>query len=563
MRHLLYATLLLAGCSAIVDDNTQQCTQASDCASLGAGMTCSDNVCTMPLGEIPAAECTTNDECTSKRGAGFTCNTTSQMCVKSGCAKNSECTNTLGKAGLCRPDGMCQPLFTKECTDVYPNDAELSDDMFLVGFMGAIRGNGKDYGEAQLKGEQLALDEIQNNLGGLPGVGAGAKRNLAILVCDHGADDADPNAIGEHLVNELQLPAILGASFSGVTIGAYRKAVARNVLVFSPAATSPEITELDAPNTDLMWRTVPSDVVQGGALKLVVALVTKTLRDKGVLTANQAPVVAMPWKDDPAGFGLYTATFNGVNAVNGDPSKYAPMALSDPAQAALLAKKIVDAAPHIVLHLGTSEFVQYVMPLIEQSWTAAHRPWYVVPEGDLEELKQTKASFDMITKYELTTRMIGTTPGGRRTDQYRQFRGSFGAEPGNLAEFAYDAVYLLAYAIAAADKQVPTGAELATGLRKMSCKTGLKVQPGAGFTAAWNAARMGCIDYSGPSGELDFDKFGESETDVSVGCFRKAGDKHEYVRLDTYYSIGSKTLATYKSLPLDLNSPGWCTPFTP
>jgi hypothetical protein len=74
---------------------------------------------------------------------------------------------------------------------------------------------------------------------------------------------------------------------------------------------------------------------------------------------------------------------------------------------------------------------------------------------------------------------------------------------------------------------------------------------------------MGCIDYHGPSGEIDFDRLGDTESDISVGCLQKAGDAYAFVRIDTYYSLMQRKLTPYKGVPLDFSNPGWCTPFTP
>ncbi len=540
MRAALLIAIVLCGCSAIVDDSTQQCKLDSDCSALGlAGSTCRDSVCTSPLGAVPTGGCTTHSECTTKAG---------------------------GVPSICRSaDGKCATLFTAECPNVLPEGAETRDDMFLVGFMGIVDGEGASYGQAQLAGESRALSELQDTQGRLPGATVSdPPRNLAVLVCNHTQADGTPAA--KHLIDDLKVPAILGASFSGVTIKAFSQAATSGTLMFSPAATSPALTQIDR-GTDLFFRTVPSDVVQTGALKLLVPLVTDVLRKRGVLAAGQAPVIIRPYKKDAAGDGLLNGTLSEPNAVSGETYQYDASALEDPNTAAQVAAHIVAAAPHIILHLGTSEFVQFVMPLIERTWTAKDRPWYIVPEGDLEQLKD-KSSEPWITSNNVAARLIGTTPGGRRSRDYNIFKTKFMSEPGNLAEFAYDAAYMLAYAIAASNKQHPTGVELAAGLRKTSCTT-----PGAphiaggteAFTMGWNAAAAGCINYYGASGELDFDQFGDTETDISVGCLSKSTDHYEFTRVDTYYAIASKSLVVTNvgAAPLDLSNPGWCAPFKP
>jgi ABC-type branched-subunit amino acid transport system substrate-binding protein len=558
--YLLYGSMLIGACSAIVDDSTQQCKATTDCAALGAefaNMTCQQSVCVPPAGE--KAECQSNDDCVA-RGSTFKCSA-AKTCVK-GCTKHSECTTRLGMASVCRTDGECAALYSADCDAVIPAGAEKGDDMYLIGFMGIVKGEDASYGLAQKEGEALALLDIQNSLVKLDGATPGdPKRNLTMLVCNHGAGLGDAPA--NHLVNELQVPAILGASYSSVTANVVSIAAARNVLVFSPAATSPILTNDNG--TDLFWRTVPSDVVQTGALKQLVPLVAKTLRDRGVLAAGQQPVVALPWKDDAAGNGLYVGSSTGADAVSGTPFRYdAAMLESSPVYRMARAQEIVALKPHIILHLGTGEFIQFVVPLIEQLWVGNDRPWYIVPEGDLEKLKEKGASEQLITTNNLSARLVGTSPGGRRSEAYRQFKDRFQGEPGNLAEFAYDAVYALAYAIGATGKQQPSGLELAMGLRKTTCKTGPRIGAGTSdFSNGWKAARAGCLDYYGPSGEVDFDMNGDTESDISVGCFQKTGDAYAFVRMDTYYPISQRKLTPWKGAALDFSTPTWCTALAP
>ncbi|HRE25661.1 MAG TPA: ABC transporter substrate-binding protein, partial [Anaerolineales bacterium] len=64
--------------------------------------------------------------------------------------------------------------------------------------------------------------------------------------------------------------AIIGAGASGVTIEAFnRVAKAGRVLMVSPSATSPAISNLT--DEGLLWRTAPSDAVQGRAIAEYIA----------------------------------------------------------------------------------------------------------------------------------------------------------------------------------------------------------------------------------------------------------------------------------------------------
>ncbi len=70
-----------------------------------------------------------------------------------------------------------------------------------------------------------------------------------------------PYRAAKHLVDDVQVPAILGPAFSGVAINTAKQiTIPSKVLLVSASATSPLITDLD--DDGLVWRTCPSDALQ-------------------------------------------------------------------------------------------------------------------------------------------------------------------------------------------------------------------------------------------------------------------------------------------------------------
>ena len=87
-------------------------------------------------------------------------------------------------------------------------------------------------------------------------------------------DAAASTAAAERLITSDGVAAIVGADCSGVTTATLQNvAVPNGVVMISPSATSPALTDVE--DNDLFFRTAPSDARQG-------QIVTKILQSKGV-----------------------------------------------------------------------------------------------------------------------------------------------------------------------------------------------------------------------------------------------------------------------------------------
>jgi len=398
-----------------------------------------------------------------------------------------------------------------------------------------------------------------------------------MLVCDHGSD---PSQVARHLVEDANVPVIIGASFSSTTLQIFDDvAHAANVLVLSPSATSPALTT--HPDDGLLWRTAPSDVVQAELLKFLAVDVEHALQQRNVLPAGKNAKIAMPTKNDSAGLGLAAAATS-INPDSPTPAPVVDVGLPDqyPNPDAQPANQPVDWKPHIqsildytpdiILAMGTGEFVINMMPAIEGGWDPSlPRPWYLLPEGD--RVSQLTDWVAQNPGYGLSERILGTAPGARRSALYEGFRTRFlmafnQREPGNLAEFGYDAGYLVAYAIAIANQPEPSGRQLAEAMKQMSCLDRAPVPAGPGSFSGYftTAARVGCINFDGASGPLDFNPdTGEALSDIAMWCVRPTtGANFSFEpTLDSYYSVEQSAVAVVPGkAPLDLSANGWCKP---
>ena len=481
------------------------------------------------------------------------------------CATHAECTQRFGEPSACI-ESSCVKLLSEECSEVLPAGVLEKDNVILFGFMGALKGDFASYGTPTKEGAQLAFEEVETSLNGIPGVGNQGQRHVGMLVCDHGAD---PKKVARHLTEDVKVPAIIGPSFSGVTLQVLDVTVPAQTLLISASATSPALT--DVADDGLFWRTCPSDVVQAELLKSLLVNVGDSLHTSGVVPMNAEPRVALLYKDDSAGRGLQLAATTMQDApgaapavVNAYQDKY-PSSEPDTVDWTPHVNGVIDDQPNVILALGTSEFAQYLMPPIEAKWNGNSPPWYLLPEGDrVVELTKYVATMPGLN---LPSRVIGTAPGARKSPLYTQFAGRFSGtfdhrQPGNLAEFAYDAAYLLLYATAISGQSSPTGPQLAEALKHVHCgTTTVDAGPSTDFNTLFGlAASTKCIDFEGASGPLDFNTdTGEAISDIAMWCLRAQGAGVTFdPPLDSYYSASEQRIVWKNDKPLDFTQPNWC-----
>jgi branched-chain amino acid transport system substrate-binding protein len=365
----------------------------------------------------------------------------------------------------------------------------------------------------------------------------GSQRHLAMLACDDtAADPASPQRplqVARHLVDNLQVPAILGPADSKVAIQVITEVTTRaDVLNMLPAATHPEIANFDRERR--VWRTVPSDVVQVPALQALLYMIWSDLTARGWLSTERSAYVA---REDNEGLALSLGFITGLPETD-QPRGFLYDAEPGRVDWAAKADEIAGARPPLVFVFSSTEFVTELLPLIEQRWGDAPKPFYVLTKRALvpELLVQVEQNPD------LGRRILGISPGARKSPLFEDFNTRFGlafGKPGNLAEFAYDATYLLAYAIARSNVQRPTGIDLDEGMKSLSCTAGSSVQANPntfvdGFRAT---ARGGCVNFEGTSGPLDFDNDrGEALGDLGLWCAdRDSSGKASFRVLDELY----------------------------
>ncbi|MFZ9017805.1 MAG: ABC transporter substrate-binding protein [Ilumatobacteraceae bacterium] len=356
-----------------------------------------------------------------------------------------------------------------------------SDGVLRLGGILPETGNLAFLGPPEFAGVELAVADI-NAAGGVLGA------DIEWLPGDSGDNGEVANATVDRLLAE-DVDGFIGAASSGVSLTVIDKITQAGKIHFSPANTSPTLTDYD--DNGLYFRTAPSDVVQGAALA-------------DVMIADGAATAAFLVLNDSYGTGLQKYTVEpyvaaGGTVVYGETETYDPMAENFDAEIAA----VVAANPDAIVIIGFDETAQILGGLIEAGFGPADKLVYGTDGNMGNALAQ---QFDDPS---VVAGMKGTLPGVDVAGELADFRDALlGVDP-ELVDFSYsaesyDAVVVIALAAIAAgtDDGVAVGAEINDVTRGgEKCTT---------FAECKALLEGGAdIDYDGVSGPLEFIDQGE------------------------------------------------------
>lgn len=480
------------------------------CGLLAALMVLLSSACSLTL-ELES--CAGNDECDE----GFICSE-DRLCVDSSaqCQIDADCTELFGSGGSC-DDGVCQgetALTGGPCQRL--EGAVGDENPFLLGVILQTSGVGGGFGQPMLVSMRLAMNDI-NGIGGING------RRIGLVVCDTQGSNQRAREAAQHLIDNVGVPAILGLNSSQVIELGPSLIAANDVLLMSPSATASTISGLS--NSELIWRTAPSDEAQAIALSgLVSHLIDEVLPAQGIAEPKVAILVrrldrwaeglnddlllSLPTEILNGGSDRFT-TYNFANVGAGEAPDYT-------GTASHLATEAV--APDLVIVLGSADswqLIDHIDTLLE------NEPLFI--GGDAMKNAQEAAGADP----SLENRIWGTGPRNVAETGYEpylifrlKFQREFNDEPNNyqFVANAFDALYTLAFAASA---EGFTGPELAQGLTRLG--DGVDIDPTASDAqqAIEILSGQDSINYRGASGPINFDERGDPEPmPIALWCFR-------------------------------------------
>ena len=435
------------------------------------------------------------------------------------------------------------PLLAGQCTKLYgvANESEVGE--IVIGTLMPSTGSLGSLGIRIDQAVELAVEDI-NQAGGIFG------KKIAVVSCDTATDKDKAVEAAQHLA-AIGVQAVVGAAASSNTIEVFNEvAKAAGMLMISPASSSPSITDL--PDNGLLWRTVPSDAIQGAA----IAAYLKEQKFNKVAVVNRNDTYGNAFQLAIQG-SFCGSDGSGCTTENYTTALSKEETLADDQAAAIL--KLNDFKPDIVVLIG---FVDDGIAFLNLAAQNGHKR-FVITDG----MKDGKLVTD-VTDTELRCGLLGTNPAQPSGATYKTFEirylGKYGgSEPGVFTAHAYDATYLLAYAIAGTGKvgRELKGQDIAAQLRRFSEPGASTVKVGAG---SWNATIQQLasnpdskFDFDGASGPLDFDNDTGEPKLGSIEGWRLDLDKGSIQSLGVIYEADG----TYNGFTATAPATGPCVAF--
>jgi ABC-type branched-subunit amino acid transport system substrate-binding protein len=329
-----------------------------------------------------------------------------------------------------------------------------------IGVMMCLSGDLGPVGPDLVEGIELAAWQV-NREGGIKG------GNVTLIIEDTATDPAKAVEVGTKLIDIDGVQVIVGPMITDSTLGMADKAEASKVVLISPSATNPMITDAG----EWVFRTCPSDLVQGAAMA-------------GVAEAKGYTKVATLVINNNYGVGLeeaFSDEFSGeiVHSVRFDPDK---------ADYRTELEAIRGKNPDAIMFVAYIESGTAVLKQANE--LGMNIPW-VAAEGIADEEMLKNAAVIPQMENMLLTMPMSPTDQPAWEEFYDLFKEKYGSEkePGIYAEYAYDATML---AINAVKRGGNDGESIKDALPKVS------------------------EGHAGASGDKTFDENGDVSADFDV-----------------------------------------------
>jgi ABC-type branched-subunit amino acid transport system substrate-binding protein len=515
--------------------------------------------------ELPG--CTTNLECTVQASSGNEVEVPA-VCVGQGSARR--CERLLSET--------CYKFTAGSGREGDPNDAYKNDQAIIIGSLfetGGPTGTGTT-GQTNLRREESAILAVQeiNTVRGIPSTKLEAPHPLVLVSCDSSTNLLGSGGAAEHLIERLEVPAIVGPNQSQDVLDLTPYSAPRHTVLLSPTGVASSIA--DTPDDGFTYQMVPNDLQRAPLLNDQINDLENIVR----LASPKDPVrIAVVFRDDALGQGtqqaLNSLTFNGAPLAQSPNRNEAALIVgyhaTETGEDESIVSSLLDHEPHIVVLAGNQELVTRFITgrradpptaKLEEQWQAAHpdapRPYYVGIDSTKNAALFTATRNDA-TGNDLRRRVRGTgvTPGAESQSVLDQFTNQYLIRyPNNTTNVSgmgstYDAVYAIALAIAASDEaradERITGDSVKAGLHRLSGGETVTIEQST-LTGAFRKLGSGeRISAIGTFGPLAWTESGAKRGGIiEVWCLRAgadAGDPPQAESSGRQYDVGSDTLS--------------------
>lgn len=516
----------LDACSLLYDLSTEQCSQTSDCAALGASFSeyvCIEHLC-RPSTE--AGYCDTNASCLDAP------DNPGDPAI---CTRKSS--SDVGKS--------CVYLKTPECPLVLPNTRELwrenlrNDDALILGGFGTIP---PEQTGMQIRNYDLALTELTSKIGGLPGSG-GSRRPVVMVLCRANfTERTELDASMTHLADTLKVPGIVSGLLADDLQYAFEsKGLAANMFFMSPLESDSTLTTLQ--DDGLLWHVGPGGTSVGRAYAplldrtLTYLNVSGPVRVASVLASDLRVLsdIDAVVRSAPSAGGI---SFNGKNAFeNLNEQNYKSIAITsvytDPnVQLAAQSQDLLVFKPHVIIGDAADEFLDQMVPAIERGWAAAAgtqpRPFYLLSPIHYNNpaLPRLLAAFPDVRQRLVGVNAPAAPDPTANIDYQFRFDTAYPEVAGRTGyENFYDAIYYLMYAAAGARNLLVSGQDIKRGMTQLLSGPRYDVGPQA-MAQAMQSLGVANISLYGTLGPPNFDPSSGARGGVgSAWCVNSAGQQ--------------------------------------
>jgi branched-chain amino acid transport system substrate-binding protein len=376
-----------------------------------------------------------------------------------------------------------------ETTDE-PTPTEASGP-YEIGMVNSLTGSLSAFGQRNERGMELALESVNE-------VGVGG-RDLDIVVEDSESQAQAGVSAAQKLVNQDQVPFVIGAVGSGVSLAIYESVIqSTDVVQLSQNSTSPDLTNFPG-----LLRMSPTGSTQATALADIIA-------------EDGYDDVAVAWVNNDYGQGLQEAF---VEAWDGDISYNSPHDQGQSSYSSTVGELANSGADAWLFITYQPEFTTMAQEAFSNGYEAQFYGADSVQGSDV--LANTPDG-------SLAGMKLVTPSAAVDQDNYQDFASRFeeayGDSPTSWSAFAYDCVVTAALSIATAEEF--TAAALQETVREVTRPDGEQVTTFAeAVEVLGEDGSASDIDYQGVSGPIDFDENGDPVGFLQVFTV----EDHEYV----------------------------------
>ncbi len=391
------------------------------------------------------------------------------------------------------------------CADMTKDPYELDSDSLKFGVIASLTGSLATFGRSMFFGIELAAQEI-NDAGGVNG------QKIELIRKDDKLNTGVATQSAHELVNE-GVVGVIGSLASSMTLAvANNVTIAANIPLISGASTSPVISELVDNNT--VWRTVTTDAFQGKFL-------AEKVKAAG---ASQASVI---YVDNAYGKGL-AARFDEVFTSLGG------TVLAKVGYTEGKSKDFGTEVTQILNGLSTGDAVMIFGYEIDSAAITTEIAAHTKPELTYWGCDGNYSpSFLKNANIHVARKMRGSAAQSSSGTNYMHFVEGFEGEvqelPTQYTENVYDALYLMALAMAQAGTN--TSQAIIDNLIDVSKDNGndTVINPGE-FAKAVDLLHAGqAINYEGASGNVNFTAEGDVVANFTLWKVNSDGSGFETV----------------------------------